>query len=487
MNSFDKVIGYKSIKKNLLQICDMFHNRAIYEKMGAHLPHGVLLYGDPGLGKTLLAKCFIEESGLKTITVHRDKGGYAFVDSITEAFTQAKEEAPAIVFLDDMDKFANEDVSRCDAPEYIAVQAGIDDVKGTDVFVLATANDVRKLPDSLRRSGRFDRKICVSTPTESDAADIIDYYLKKKKVADGINMQDLTMMMSYNSCAELETILNEAAIRAAYSRKDRIRMEDMVSAVLKQQYGAREEDLAYTSDEMVRSVALHEAGHLVACETLCPGSVGFSSLLPSKENRCGGFVHICKTISDDIANAVISLSGKAAVEMQYAGQTADGCRSDIGRAVNHIRDAISMDAAMSFALCDVESGSSSCMSESLNVRSETAVQAELERCYNKAKRILSQNDAFLKAVTEALIKTKTLLYSDIQRIRSATVKGSSAVVPETAPALYFDGEEDENYETPSPYYGAEDDDESSAGNRNEEEIKQRILCTLEEHRRNRGL
>ena len=117
MNAFDKVIGYKSIKRELLQVCDMIRNRAIYEEMGARLPHGLLLYGDPGLGKTLLAKCFMEESGLNTITVRRDQGGDAFVNSITQAFTKAKAEAPAILFLDDMDKFANEDASRCDAPE----------------------------------------------------------------------------------------------------------------------------------------------------------------------------------------------------------------------------------------------------------------------------------------------------------------------------------------------------------------------------------
>ena len=152
MSSFEKVIGYRSIKRELLQICDMIRNRAIYEEMGARLPHGLLLYGDPGLGKSLLAKCFIEESGLNTVTVRRDKGGDAFIDSIKQAFTRAKEEAPAIVFLDDMDKFANEDCSHSDAPEYVAVQAGIDDVKETDVFVIATANEICRLPDSLRRS-----------------------------------------------------------------------------------------------------------------------------------------------------------------------------------------------------------------------------------------------------------------------------------------------------------------------------------------------
>lgn len=270
--------------------------------------HGLLLYGDPGLGKTLLAKCFMEESGLNTITVRRDQGGDAFVNSITQAFAKAKAEAPAILFLDDMDKFANEDASRCDAPEYVAVQAGIDDVKETEVFVIATANEIRKLPDSLLRSGRFDRKIGVYAPSAADAEAIIAHYLTEKRISDDINMKDLTMMMSYHSCAELETILNEAAVRAAFARKESIGMEDITSTVLKQQYGAQEE-ISHVANEILEKVALHEAGHLVVSEILCPGSVGFASLLPSRENRCGGFVHNCKVLPDSY-EAIIGLAAK---------------------------------------------------------------------------------------------------------------------------------------------------------------------------------
>lgn len=372
MNAFDKVIGYKSIRRELLQVCDMIRNRAIYEEMGARLPHGLLLYGDPGLGKTLLAKCFTEESGLNTITVRRNQGGDAFVNSITQAFAKAKAEAPAILFLDDMDKFANEDDSRCDAPEYVAVQAGIDDVKETEVFVIATANEIRKLPDSLLRSGRFDRKIGVYAPSAADAEAIIAHYLTEKRISDDINMKDLTMMMSYHSCAELETILNEAAVRAAFARKESIGMEDITSTVLKQQYGAQEE-ISHVANEILEKVALHEAGHLVVSEILCPGSVGFASLLPSRENRCGGFVHNCKVLPDSY-EAIIGLGGKAAVEMRYAGQIADGCASGIKRVVNRIREATAKEGTLGFSLLDVESGSSAGMSESLNARSEAAVQ-----------------------------------------------------------------------------------------------------------------
>ena len=147
MSAFDKVIGYKTIKNELLQICDMIRNKGVYEALGAKLPQGILLYGNPGLGKTLMAKCFVKESGLPAFTVRRNKGNDDFIGSITETFQKAKENAPSIVFLDDLDKFANEDDEHRDAGEYVAVQAGIDEVKHCDVFVLATANNIWKLPD----------------------------------------------------------------------------------------------------------------------------------------------------------------------------------------------------------------------------------------------------------------------------------------------------------------------------------------------------
>ena len=318
MNAFDKVIGYKATKRELLQLCDMLRNREIYEEMGARLPHGLLLYGDPGLGKTLLARCFVEESGLHTITVRRDKG---------------------------------------------------------------------------------------------------------------------------------------------------IDMEDMVSVVLKQQYGAQE-DMPRVSDEVIEKVALHEAGHLVVCEALCPGSVVFASLLPSDENRCGGFIHCCKGVSDS-QSAIIALGGKAAVEMRYAGQVAEGCSDDIARAVNCIREAAAKEGTLGFSLLNVESDSSSNMSESLNARSEAAVQAELERYYGKARALLAQNEAFLKEITEVLVMKKTLLYSDIQAIRGTAVKKNPAVTCEAASR--YDAAEIENFPPEDP----------------EEAMRQKIMRKLEEAERRR--
>ena len=418
MSAFDRIIGYQTIKEELLQICDMIHNREIYENLGAKLPQGILLYGDPGLGKSLMAKSFITESGLPAYIVRRDKGSDDFIGKITDTFEKAKKNAPAIVLLDDMDKFANEDDRHIDAEEYVAVQAGIDEVKGCNVFVFATVNEIRKLPRSLIRSGRFDRKIEVNSPTDRDAEEIIKYYLAEKKVSDNVNMDDLVKMVSYGSCAELETILNEAAIGAAYARKEKIERDDLVKSVLRMQYDAPDNFTKKSSDAL-KEIALHEAGHLVVSEILTPGSVGLASLRTAGRDSTGGFIHRCMPVTRRAHHILISLAGKAAVELYYSGVCASGCQSDIRKAADNIRDAISESGTGGFGMIDVANHRFPESSESFNSRNESVVHAELERYMFKAREILIKNRDFLEKAAQMLSEKETLLYSDIRKLRES--------------------------------------------------------------------
>ena len=426
MSAFDRIIGYQTIKEELLQICDMIHNREIYENLGAKLPQGILLYGDPGLGKSLMAKSFITESGLPAYIVRRDKGSDDFIGKITDTFEKAKKNAPAIVLLDDMDKFANEDDRHIDAEEYVAVQAGIDEVKGCNVFVFATVNEIRKLPRSLIRSGRFDRKIEVNSPTDRDAEEIIKYYLAEKKVSDNVNMDDLVKMVSYGSCAELETILNEAAIGAAYARKEKIEMDDLVKSVLRMQYDAPDNFTKKSSDAL-KEIALHEAGHLVVSEILTPGSVGLASLRTAGRDSTGGFIHRCMPVTRRAHHILISLAGKAAVELYYSGVCASGCQSDIRKAADNIRDAISESGTGGFGMIDVANHRFPESSESFNSRNESVVHAELERYMFKAREILIKNRDFLEKAAQMLSEKETLLYSDIRKLRES-IKSTEVVL-----------------------------------------------------------
>ena len=425
MSAFDKIIGYEPIKKELLQIVDMIRNREVYESLGAKLPQGVLLHGAPGLGKTMMANCFIEESGLPAYVVRRNKGSNDFIAEVTETFQKAKENAPCIVFLDDIDKFANEDSGHRDAEEYVAVQAGIDEVKDCGVFVLATANEIKKFPGSLTRSGRFDRKIEVECPSDKDAEQIIRHYLSDKKISETVNMEDLSKMISYHSCAELETILNEAAILAAYERKHSIEMDDFVRAVLKMQYDGSCDQYTEMPSEEMRKIALHEAGHLVVCEALRPGSVGLASVRSADGEASDGFIHRCRDLPRETDYILVSLAGKAAVELFYADACADGCYGDINRAFRIIRDGIAENAALGLGL--VEGGLSSKQSENMNSRREAVTHAELERYMLKTRDILLRNMDFLVEAAESLMEKGTLLYSDIRAIRDSVTITEAAV------------------------------------------------------------
>ena len=416
MSAFDLIIGYEPIKKELLQICDMIRNPGVYHEMGAVLPRGMLLYGDPGLGKTLAAKAFILESGLKVFTIRKNTGKDNLIGQITDTFKKAAEEAPCIVFLDDLDKFANEDKSHRDAEEYAAVQAGIDDVKGRDVFVVATVNDYDKLPRSLCRPGRFDRQIEFEAPCFEDAYKIIQFYLKGKKLDESVNLDDLSRMLNYESCAALETIMNEAAIYAAFERKDSIGMPELVRAVLRKEYNAPE-SIWNISDEAIRMTALHEAGHVVVSETLVPESVGMVSIRAKNGDR-SGLMHPCVNDLTYEQKALIALGGKAAVEMYYPGMAAEGCSDDIIKATRSVSCSMGEEASLGFGLVNIGQACFEESSQFLNHKFEIAIQTELERYQLQVRDILMKKKPFLENVMNGLIQKETLLYSDIQRIKA---------------------------------------------------------------------
>ena len=123
MRPLDKVIGYNPVKKELYRILDVLNNSEKYAELGVHIPKGVMLEGEPGIGKSLMALSFMEECNRKSYIIRKNKPDGTFVDCIRETFEEAMNNEPSIIFLDVIDKFANEDYSHCDAEEYVTVQA----------------------------------------------------------------------------------------------------------------------------------------------------------------------------------------------------------------------------------------------------------------------------------------------------------------------------------------------------------------------------
>ncbi len=426
MNAFDKIIGYESIKQELVQIADTLKNHEVYGALGASSPKGLLLHGEPGVGKTLMAKCLIEASGREAFTCRKADPDGAFVETIRKTFERAAENTPSIVFLDDMDKFANDDENHRNSDEYVTVQSCIDEVKDAEVFVLATANELDNLPYSLRRAGRFDRVIEVETPTGNDAALIIERYLKGKKLADGLDSDLLARILVGRSCAVLETVVNEAGLLAGFRRDGQITMDHMIEACMRSVFNVPAgfldggETVDLMGDGTATQVIWHEAGHAVMAELLRPGSVALTSARSrSNTNGVNGF-----TISDlrdhdsvwgTYAHIFVDLAARAAVEMK-CGCVDTGSSQDLGNAFARMGRIQANDASHGLFLHNVARYGGS--SDVLDREREIAACTELESCYRKVKAILRRNDEFLVALASALAEKKALTAPEIAEVRN---------------------------------------------------------------------
>ncbi len=417
MSAFDKVIGYEKEKEELIQLCDMAKHAEKYAALGVTLPRGVLLHGVPGVGKTLMASALVEEMGRKSFVLRKDKSIQDFVDEIGKTFARAKEAAPSVIFLDDLDKFASDSNSR-NPEELIAVQSGIDEVKSCDVFVIATANEIRELPSSLRRPGRFDRILKICSPNRREAAAIVRHYLTGKKVAQEVTAESIARLMDGNSCAALESVLNEAGIYAGYENKPEIGREHIVRAVLREIFEA-DESVNEMSAAEKEEVAFHEAGHAVAALAFDPEGVGLISVRPSKSDA-RGVVQIFK--SEDYCGSynkmherVISLlAGRAAVELKF-GRTDVGATSDIERAA-FIAERFVTDYGMSgFEL--LRPDNRTLTAEGHDERVVVGRNAMLARCYEEAKDVLRRNWAFVEKLAAALVERDTLVFEEIDELR----------------------------------------------------------------------
>ena len=418
MSAFDKVIGYEKEKEELIQLCDMAKNPEKYAALGVKLPRGVLLHGVPGVGKTLMATALVEEMGRVCYTCRKDKANETFIDTVRNIFEEAKAHAPSVIFPDALDKFAADSDSR-NPEEFIAVQSGIDEVKGTDVFVVATANEIRELPRSLCRAGRFDRVLEICPPNRKEATEIVRHYLSDKKVSAEVTAESVARLMDGNSCAALESVLNEAGIYAGFDNKSEIGREHIVRAVLRDIFDA-DESVNEMSTAVKEEIAYHEAGHAVAALAYDSESVGLISVRPSKSDA-HGVVQIFKGENyfgsyDRMRERVVALlAGRAAVELKF-GRLDVGASDDIDRASAIVQRFIVDYAASGFALYYFDNRAR--IKSDIQQDSITAERsAMLSRFYEEAKSILRENWTFVEKLAEALVERDTLIFEEIAELR----------------------------------------------------------------------
>ena len=409
-----RVIGCEATKNILRQILDILRRQNVYEARGAVIPHGLLMVSDPGLGKSLMAATFMEESGRNCTVFHKNSDGESFLDALREAFLLAKQTAPSVLLLEDINLYADSPTPY--GPQWAALQSSIDDVRDANVFVIATANTTSCIPQSLLRPGRFDYLIHLEPPKGETAERVAAHYLKGKPLDDDVMISDIVRAMGNNtSCATLETVMNIASISCCYRRAEKIGKADLADAILQTVYHLKKDDGEKNPD--IEQIALHEAAHAVVADVLKPGSVSLVTL--RKNGRTQGMTQYyleneISTESDFLNLAIKGLAGKAGVEMVY-GRLDMGAGEDIQTAIHYVRQWIEAFVGNGFSgiICERKS-----TSETLLSYNERLAAAKLDELYRAAQTLLHNNYDFMIAVQQALLQHETLLGSDIAYIRN---------------------------------------------------------------------
>ena len=417
---FESVVGYEDVKNEVYEYCDILRNPEKYQKYGVYSPRGILLYGEPGVGKSLMSSCIIKACERTAFVIRKNKPDVSFVDYIKEIFDKAKAEAPSIVVLDDLDKFSNDDYDHRNAQEYVTVQACIDDIKNDEVFVIATVNDIELLPDSLKRTGRFDRIIEIKRPEEEEATEIIRYHLSKKGELSGVDINEMAEIMSGTTCAVLEAVINEAGIIAIHSNRDEIQRDDIIKAYLRLAFKAPERRSRYSRSgeyEQKLHIAIHEAGHTLVSELLDPGSAKLVSICKHTGN-VGGITSTHKSDSYMLSNEkyrhrlLVLMAGRAAIEI-VTGNMDMGSGDDMMRARDIVDETLKTCAPHDFATITTDIYRDPEVQREMRMKQ---VAFELDRYYKEAKKLIIDNRKYLDLITEALMEKETITQREIKKI-----------------------------------------------------------------------
>ncbi len=432
--TFEDVAGADEEKEELQEMVDFLRNPRTYIDMGARIPKGVLLVGPPGTGKTLLAKAVAGEAGVPFFSISGSDFVEMFVgvgaSRVRDLFDQAKRSAPSIVFIDEIDAVGRHrgaglggghDEREQTLNQLLVEMDGFAVNEG--VIVMAATNRGDILDPALLRPGRFDRTITVNYPDLDGRVAILKVHTKGKPLPADVDLVNIAKRTPFATGAELENMMNEAAILAARARKKEIDHQLMVDAIARVQMGPEKRSHKVTERDR-RNTAIHEVGHamvahlLPECEevhlvTIVPRgkAAGHTLTLPEQE-------YDNLTQSQLTARIAMMLGGRAAEEVAI-GEFETGAVSDLQRATELCRRMVTqfgMSEKIGPVCLDDEQevfvGNSYGRSSSYSGKTAAVIDEEIKRiaeeCYNKAVQVLRENRATLDLLTEALLKHETL-------------------------------------------------------------------------------
>ncbi|MBE7065511.1 MAG: ATP-dependent zinc metalloprotease FtsH [Ruminococcaceae bacterium] len=444
--TFDDVAGQDEAKESLLEIVDFLNNPKKYAEIGAKLPKGALLVGPPGTGKTLLAKAVAGEAGVPFFSISGSEFVEMFVgvgaSRVRDLFRQAVEKAPCIVFIDEIDAIGKSrdnfmggnDEREQTLNQLLAEMDGFDSSKG--VVLLAATNRPEVLDKALLRPGRFDRRIIVDLPDLAGRKAILEVHARKVKKDDNVDLSAIAKSTPGASGADLENIINEAALRAVRAKKQMVTQAELAEAVDVILAGEAKKSTVL-SDKEKKIVAYHEIGHaLVAALLKNTEPVHKITIIPRTSGALGYTMQVSEDekhlLSRDEALEKICVfaGGRAAEQIEFDSITT-GAANDIERATAYAREMITAyGMSDEFGFVNLVQRTNMYLGEQsrLNCSDETAARVDKEihrvitECYNRAVQLLTENKDKLDLLAGILYEKENITGEEFM----ALLEGKSA-------------------------------------------------------------
>ena len=440
---FADVAGEDEAKENLTEIVEYLHNPDKYREIGASMPKGILLVGLPGTGKTMLAKAVAGEANVPFFSMSGSEFVEMFVgmgaSKVRDLFRQAKEKAPCIVFIDEIDaigKKRNGQIGGNDEREQTLNQL-LTEMDGfeenTGVIILAATNRPESLDPALLRPGRFDRRVPVELPDLKGREDILRVHARKVKIADNVDYNKVARMASGASGAELANIVNEAALRAVRSRRRFVVQSDLEESIEVVIAGYQKKNAILTDKEKL-IVSYHEVGHaLVAARQTNSAPVQKITIVPRTSGALGYTMQVDDgnrylMSKEEMENKIATFTGGRAAEELVFHSVTTGASNDIEQATKLARAMITRyGMSEEFDMVAMETQTNPYLGDDTSMSCSAETQREIDKKvveivktqHEKALKILSENRVKLDELAKFLYERETITGEEFMKILEA--------------------------------------------------------------------
>lgn len=440
---FSDVAGEDEAKESLAEIVDYLHDPSKYKEVGASMPKGILLVGPPGTGKTMLAKAVAGEANVSFFSMSGSEFVEMFVGmgaaKVRDLFKQAKEKAPCIVFIDEIDAIGKKregniggnDEREQTLNQLLTEMDGFEENSG--VIILAATNRPESLDPALTRPGRFDRRVPVELPDLKGREEILRVHAKKVKASQNIDFGKIARMASGASGAELANIVNEAALRAVRNGRKTVTQEDLEESIEVVIAGYQKKNAILTDKEKM-IVSYHEIGHaLVAAKQSHSAPVQKITIVPRTSGALGYTMQVDEgnhylMSKEEIENKIATYTGGRAAEEVIFGSVTTGASNDIEQATKLARAMITRyGMSDDFGMVALETvnnqylggdASLACSAETQTLIDKQVVEL-IKKEYEKAKKILTENRSKLDELAQFLYEKETITGEEFMEILEA--------------------------------------------------------------------